>query len=174
MARILNQIAGGVVEKYNDLTRDSAGVLTGPLNKLWRARIYLNRATSTLPKDTADKGKVYDPNNPFGPRASSKNPKLNQRIQNQYRMELKHQVEGGVPFGYEEMDPAKGQSVTKNKELFLVMPEVRNMNQVVIYNLTASPYQYITLQNRPPSIDFRGETTWATIKSMGRNTPMYH
>ena len=52
MARILNQIAGGVVEKYNDLTRDSAGVLTGPLNKLWRARIYLNRATSTLPKDT--------------------------------------------------------------------------------------------------------------------------
>lgn len=69
-------------------------------------------------------------------------------------MELKHQIEGGVPFGYEEMDPAKGQNVTKNKELFLVMPEVRNMNQVVIYNLTASPYQYITLQNRPPSIDF--------------------
>lgn len=88
MARILNRIAGGVVEKYNDLTRDSAGVLTGPLNKLWRARIYLNRATSTLPKDTADKGKVYDPNNPFGPRANSKNPKLNQRIQAQYRMEL--------------------------------------------------------------------------------------
>ena len=174
MARILNQIAGGVVEKYNDFTRDSAGVLTGPLNKLWRARIYLNRATSTLPKDTADKGKVYDPNNPFGPRANSKNPKLNQRIQAQYRMELKHQTEGGVPFGYEEMDPAKGQNVTKNKELFLVMPEVRSMNQVVIYNLTASPYQYITLQNRPPSIDFRGETTWATIKSMGRNTPMYH
>ena len=83
MARILNQIAGGVVEKYNDLTRDSAGVLTGPLNKLWRARIYLNRATSTLPKDTADKGKIYDPNNPFGPRATSKNPKVNQRIQNQ-------------------------------------------------------------------------------------------
>ena len=31
-----------------------------------------------------------------------------------------------------------------------------------------------TLQNRPLSFDFRGETTWATIKSMGRNTPMYH
>lgn len=89
-------------------------------------------------------------------------------------MELKHQVEGGVPFGYEEMDPAKGNSVNKNKELFRVMPEVRNMNQVVIYNLVSTPYQYITLQNRPPSIDFRGETTWATIKSMGRNTPMYH
>ena len=53
MARILGQAAGKVVEKYNDLTRDTAGVLTGPLNKLWRARILLNRATSTLPKDSA-------------------------------------------------------------------------------------------------------------------------
>lgn len=50
MARILGQAAGKVIEKYNDLTRDTAGVLTGPLNKLWRARILLNRATSTLPK----------------------------------------------------------------------------------------------------------------------------
>ena len=53
MARILNQIAGGVVEKYNDLTRDSAGVLTGPLNKLWRTKILLNRATSPMPKDNS-------------------------------------------------------------------------------------------------------------------------
>ena len=45
MARILNQAAGKVVKKYNDLTQDTAGVLTGPLNKLWRARILLNRAT---------------------------------------------------------------------------------------------------------------------------------
>ena len=41
MARVLNKAAGKVVEKYNDLTRDTAGVLTGPLNKLWRARILL-------------------------------------------------------------------------------------------------------------------------------------
>ena len=44
MARVLNKAAGKVVEKYNDLTRDSAAVLTGPLNKLWGDRIYLNRA----------------------------------------------------------------------------------------------------------------------------------
>lgn len=53
MARVLNKAAGKVVEKYNDLTRDTAGVLTGPLNKLWRARILLNRVTSPLPKDDA-------------------------------------------------------------------------------------------------------------------------
>lgn len=49
MARVLNKAAGKVVEKY-DLTRDTAGVLTGPLNKLWRARILLNRTLSTLPR----------------------------------------------------------------------------------------------------------------------------
>lgn len=57
MARVLNKAAGKVVEKYNDLTitRDTAGVLTGPLNKLWRARILLNRTLSTLPKDDAQR-----------------------------------------------------------------------------------------------------------------------
>lgn len=51
MARVLNKAAGKVV----DLTRDTAGVLTGPLNKLWRARILLNRTISTLPKDDAQR-----------------------------------------------------------------------------------------------------------------------
>lgn len=82
MARILGQAAGKVVEKYNDLTRDTAGVLTGPLNKLWRARILLNRATSTLPKDSALKGKIYDPNGvPGEAQISSKNPTLNKQLQ---------------------------------------------------------------------------------------------
>ena len=30
MARVLNKAAGKVVEKYNDLTRDTAGVLPDP------------------------------------------------------------------------------------------------------------------------------------------------
>ena len=53
MARILGKLAGKVVKKYNNLTQDTAGVLTGPINKLWRAKIHLNRLTSGLPKDTA-------------------------------------------------------------------------------------------------------------------------
>lgn len=49
MARVLNKAAG------KNLTRDTAGVLTGPLNKPWRARILLNRTISTLPKDDAQR-----------------------------------------------------------------------------------------------------------------------
>ena len=93
MARILNQAAGKIVKKYNDLTQDTAGVLTGPLNKLWRARILLNRATSLLPKDKADKGKLYIPNGVFGEaQVSSKQPKITEQLQGQYRLILKHEL----------------------------------------------------------------------------------
>lgn len=176
MARILNQAAGKIVKKYNDLTQDTAGVLTGPLNKLWRARILLNRATSLLPKDKADKGKLYIPNGVFGEaQVSSKQPKINEQLQGQYRLILKHELTSLVKVE-DGPDPAKGQSASEKKTAFFVNEVDRNPgdNQVIIYNLSKSPYQYIILQNRPSSLDFRGESTLATIKSMGRNTPMYH
>lgn len=74
----------------------------------------------------------------------------------------------------EGVDPAKGNKNTTNYRNFEVKADIKYQNEVRIYNMTANPTQYITLQNRPPELDFRGETTWATIKSMGRNTPMYH
>lgn len=74
----------------------------------------------------------------------------------------------------EGVDPAKGNKNTTNYRNFEVKADIRYQNEVRIYNMSANPTQYITLQNRPPELDFRGETTWATIKSMGRNTPMYH
>lgn len=171
MARVLNKAAGKVVEKYNDLTRDTAGVLTGPLNKLWRARILLNRTISTLPKDDAQKGKLYDPNGVIGEaQISSKNPTLNKQLQAKWRMELQFpRLEEG-----EGVDPAKGNKNTTNYRNFEAKADIIYQNEVRIYNMTVNPTQYITLQNRPPELDFRGETTWATIKSMGRNTPMYH
>jgi hypothetical protein len=74
----------------------------------------------------------------------------------------------------EGVDPAKGNKNTTNYRNFEAKADVIYQNEVRIYNMTVNPTQYITLQNRPPELDFRGETTWATIKSMGRNTPMYH
>ena len=49
-------------------------------------------------------------------------------------------------------------------------------NEIIIFNLngTDETYQYIILQNRPPELEFHGETSWAAIKSFGRNVPMYH
>ena len=147
MARVLNKATGKVVEKYNDLTRDTSGVLTGPLNKLWRARILLNRAISTLPKDDALKGKAYDPNGVLGEsQISSKNPILNKQLQAKWRMELQFpRMEEG-----EGIDPAKGNKNTTNYRNFEVKADIRYQNEVRIYNMSANPTQYITLQNRPP------------------------
>lgn len=171
MARIIGKTLGKVTHKYEDLTRDTAGVLTGPVNKLWRARLLLNRATSGLPKDTAPKGKRFDPNGVVGEsQISSKNPLLNRDLQKKWRLELQFprvSEDGGI-------DPAKGNQSITNYRNFEVKPEIINLNEIRIYNLNIDPIKYITLQNRPPELEFRGETTWATIKSMGRNTPMYH
>lgn len=170
MARILGKLAGKVVKKYNNLTQDTAGVLTGPANKLWRAKIHLNRLTSGLPKDTAPQGKLFNPNGALGETTrSSKNPIINGELRNIRRLILQHNN-----LKIDDKDPAQGRSVSDNMAKFQVSQDIRNLNQVIIYNTNVSPYQYIVLQNRPMNIDFRGETTWATIKSMGRNTPMYH
>ena len=152
MARVLNKAAGKVVEKYNDLTRDTAGVLTGPLNKLWRARILLNRTLSTLPKDDAQKGKLYTPNGVIGEaQISSKNPILNKQLQAKWRMELQFpRLEES-----EGVDPAKGNKNTTNYRNFEAKADVIYQNEVRIYNMTVNPTQYITLQNRPPELDFR-------------------
>ena len=140
MARVLNKAAGKVVEKYNDLTRDTAGVLTGPLNKLWRARILLNRATSFLPKDDAPKGKLYTPNGVMGEaQISSKNPVINKQLQAKWRMELQFpRLEEG-----EGVDPAKGNKNTTNYRNFEAKADVIYQNEVRIYNMTVNPTQYI-------------------------------
>lgn len=44
----------------------------------------------------------------------------------------------------------------------------------IMNRISSSPYTYIKLQNRPGQVEINPETNWATIKSMGRNNPMYH
>lgn len=58
----------------------------------------------------------------------------------------------------------------KSKDLnTLIQP-----NQVIIYNLFGEKADKIVLQIRPNMIEMKPESSWADIKSMGRNLPMYH
>lgn len=170
MARILGKLAGKVVKKYNNLTQDTAGVLTGPINKPQEIG-----ACSGQPVLNPFGSVIFENGSPGGFGAlgererSSKNPVLNSSLQSIRRLQLQH---GNLKIDRD--DPAQGRTVVENNKLYGVSQDVRKLNQVIIYNTNVSPYQYIVLQNRPLSFDFRGETTWATIKSMGRNTPMYH
>ena len=47
----------------------------------------------------------------------------------------------------------------------------RRKNDIIIINASVSPYQSITLQNRPNELSIDPKSSWASINSMGRNNP---
>lgn len=120
-------------------------ILTSPLNKLWRAKILLNRATSTMPKadpDTSPQAKI-------SPTINKKNQdnRRNYLIKNS---ELRH----------------------KNKDTPLVKPLSKTVsNQIILINYSESPYSKVVIQGMPSEIDITPDTSWATVKSIGRNNP---
>lgn len=147
MANYVSQQLGKIDKNLLNLTQDGSSVLTGVGNKLWRAAILLHRATHYPHQDI-----------------SKVNPaKGNNTLKNKLERESKERAKGEpiIQFNIEKYD-----SLTKAKPA--------NSNQVILYNLTSKPYEYIIIQNRPKQIEFKGETSWASIKSMGRNVPMYH
>lgn len=184
MANWISKQKGKILNPYNKITADPHSVLTSEVNKLWRAKIFINRATSGLPKDDglSDKGSI--PNLAKGGgnfwRQPKSNPLANKESKKEYRKLLK---EGSFNQGrvFEKDAPYDGK---KDEIIISRQPLTRHQaikevntgrNQVIIYNLTSNgSYAYIVLQNRPNEIEFRGETSWAKISSMGRNTPMYH
>lgn len=142
---------------------------TSRLNKLWRAKILYNRIKSGLPKDSSLKSSHDNPN------IVHKNPIDNHKEKLKRELSLKNQ-DNGLPKDTPILiDVSKGKSSINALKIHQKLKAYNNRNQVIIYNLTSNgSYKYIVLQNRPSEIQFNGETSWATIKSMGRNTPMYH
>ena len=70
MASIIGKAVGAVASVVTEL--EQGRIFTSPLNKLWRAKILLNRATSPMPKDEAKSSyKVNDALNQHYARASS-------------------------------------------------------------------------------------------------------
>lgn len=187
MATIINKAAGTIAEKYrNTVAGISSRVTTGPVQKLWRARILTNRLVSGLEK--VQETPIIQ--NPILEKVGMKpgpSTKVTKAIRDSQITTAKL-VDNGVemtkqyPMGTRSSD-IKHATVTPvinwldNKdawEALSINNESFIPNKVIIYNTNVSPYQYIELQNRPTQVDFRGETTWAVIKSMGRNLPMYH
>ena len=148
---------------------DPDGLSTGFLNRGWRALIPIRRGFG-IPNDPADKGKRFDP-------ARGKNT-VSKRIDREIETVAgKEVVKGDKVFKFLRGGvPNDGIGIiedNQNREKVSNWLSQHN-NQVIIYNTSISPYEYIVLQNRPTQVDFKGETSWAAIKSMGRNTPIYH
>ena len=184
MANYISKQKGKVLSGYNKLLDHKTvnDVPTSEVNKLWRGMILINRVTSKLPKDIPD-GKMYTPNQIVGKgfslRNPQKNPKLNEETKRKWENILANGYTNDLGLPLDDpivVDVAKGKKPTnalqKHQEL---QSYNQGRNQVIIYNLTSNgSYSYLVLQNRPPELEFKGETSWASIHSMGRNNPMYH
>ncbi|MEG1415173.1 MAG: hypothetical protein RSC49_01085 [Clostridium sp.] len=118
---------------------EQLGILTSPLNKLWRAKILLNRATSGMEQNP---GYSRD-------RLKESPKQVEQRRQSN-----------------EDVLRNSGPKVN-------LMPATKLdiKNDIVIINPNTSPPTSIVVQGKPSQVDVSSESTWATVKSMGRNNP---
>lgn len=140
---------GYVNQKVNEGIEAISPITTSYVNKLWRGAIVLHRLTH-LPHA---KIKKVDP-------AKGHNTLINEKKRNAQGKSSDTKV---ITFSTEPYD-----NLVKEKKTG------EGSNQIILYNLTSKPYEFIVIQNRPNRLEFKGETSWAAIKSMGRNTPMYH
>ncbi len=189
LSGIFSDLSQGFVEKTSGLTN-------GDINKLWRAKILLDRLggpatgrTIGLPRDS--NGSTFIPNKLPYPDLKQGGgysiPEMNRRNNILWRYKVRNGLtrpSGEVDGEHFETLPIDTPS-TKTFKVFRTATEkttlhdsIRNhrRNEVIIFNLNGNGenYQYIILQNRPPEVEFQGETSWAAIKSFGRNVPMYH
>lgn len=168
MARYISKKVGKANRYLTDkITIDGSDVMTGPSNKAWRSLILLHRATHS-PNDTADT--KTDPAKVNGELAYKKEER------NKYVKKGKRQYIGRgkyLEFSGENDDGFKVPFDTSIIDRYQKL-KAENANNILIFNISTDKYQFIVLQNRPTSVEFKGETSWVSIKSMGRNTPMYH
>ena len=157
MASIIGKTVGKVAQEISDL--QSGRIFQSPLNKLWRARIILNRNTSPMAKDsTGSKAKLNDSlNQHYAKKGSlsisqnSDNYTRNRRIASNPR-EL---IESN------SIDYSSANTLTQ-KQL---------QNNIIIINKYTSPPTSIVIQNRPNELSVDPKSNWVAVKSMGRNNP---
>lgn len=72
---------------------------------------------------------------------------------------------------------SQAEEITNYDEV-LPDPYEGQSNQILIFNPNirddAGNMMYIQLQNKPQELDYQPQSSWADIKSMGRNVPLYH
>ena len=160
MANWISKQKGKVLSGYNSLLDHKTinDVSTSEVNKLWRARILINRATSGLPKDNPD-GNIYTPNQSVGSGFSLRNPQRNPKLNEKTKRSWEHILSSGGTndLGLPLDDPivvdvSKGKKPTNALQKHQEFQSYnQSRNQVIIYNLTSNgSYSYLVLQNRPP------------------------
>lgn len=161
MATILGKAGGKISEKIIEI--ESAGIFTSPLNKLWRAKILLNRKTSPMPKD--DQRKTTVTNDDKNLHYATEDSKSEAQKEVTW---VSERHDANVEAKRESRAVSHGRNNFKIR-VNQISSEVNN--QICIINKHTSPPTVLTLQNRPPELNVTPGSTWVAVKSMGRNNP---
>lgn len=198
----VNAIGTTVTGVFSDLSQGfvekTGGLTSGDINKVWRLKILTDKlggpATGRimgLPRDSASTGKGNIPNKLPNQKVCQAGgypiPKMNEASKKVWKADLNEglmrpvgNVEGdhyeSLPVDQPDTKTFKVSRTSRDRKDVSQQASNHRRNEIIIFNMnsTDNGYQYITLQNRPPELEFQGETAWATIKSFGRNVPMYH
>ena len=198
----VNAIGTTVTGVFSDLSQSfvekTGGLTSGDINKVWRLKILTDKlggpATGRimgLPRDSASTGKSNIPNKLPNQKVCQAGgypiPKMNEVSKKVWKADLNEglmrpvgNIDGdhyeSLPVDQPDTKTFKVSRTSKDRKDISQQASNHRRNEIIIFNMnsTDSGYQYITLQNRPPELEFQGETAWATIKSFGRNIPMYH
>lgn len=173
-----------VMQPINDFTSldQVTDITTSELNKLWRAKILLDRATR--PAKTGGKASItpeakFHKNNIRADRGV--NPKtgitessirvdVNKAAREVEEQQKELQRKETTVYFVEDNTPLEERKIKYDKR----NNESLTKKRIQIYNISSDPITYLELQTYPEKVSFQGESTWAVINSMGRNTPMYH
>lgn len=164
------------------------------LNKLWRTKLFINRAKSPMEKAGSPLENGGWIPSLFGGKTKSdpasgqttkttysanKAPDFYSHIRRQDGQDTGEKAdrsllilprEGMVRASYGITDPASGQT-TLTSQGYKKTQQTILKNQIVIVSPFTSPYQAIRLQNRPNELSYTTTGTWAAVTSMGRNNP---
>ena len=198
----VNAIGTTVTGVFSDLSQGfvekTGGLTSGDINKVWRLKILTDKLGGPasgrimgLPRDSASTGKKNIPNKLPNQKVCQAGgypiPKMNEASKKVWKADLNEglmrpvgNVDGdhyeSLPVDQPDTKTFKVSRTSKDRKDVSQQASNHRRNEIIIFNMnsTDNGYQYITLQNRPPELEFQGETAWATIKSFGRNVPMYH
>lgn len=187
---------GKAIKGYNDFLANEvvSEVVSGPLNKLWRAKILLDRsirplkqATSKVPTKSKDP-KVNNIRYGEQPQSSdsskrkhsdllahkkSLSTEINKSVRDKSEVMRIYEEKMWMPWSPDDI-VSESQDMMRKDNRENLSKQLRMDNSIQIINFSADPIQYIQLQTIPTEVQHTSENTWAVINSMGRNLPMYH
>ena len=173
-----------VMQPINDFTSldQVTDITTSELNKLWRAKILLDRATrpaktggkaSITPEAKLHKNNIRADrgvNPKTGITESSIRVDVNKAAREVEEQQKELQRKETTVSFVEDNTTLEERKIKYDKR----NNESLTKKRIQIYNISSDPITYLELQTYPEKVSFQGESTWAVINSMGRNTPMYH